>query len=88
MGRLFLARLLGMLIILTLFTGIIVYEMKKPVKTTNAITGSLNVTTPNISSPTISGNANFPGGIWNSSGNVGIGTVSPGAKLDVSDWLQ
>jgi hypothetical protein len=29
-------------------------------------------------------NVNFPGsGIWNSTGNVGIGTTNPGAKLDV-----
>jgi hypothetical protein len=34
---------------------------------------------------TFSGTSNFPGsGIWNSSGNVGIGTASPSAKLDVS----
>ena len=33
---------------------------------------------------TVSGNAYFPGsGIWNSSGNVGIGTTTPGAKLHV-----
>lgn len=34
---------------------------------------------------TVSGNAYFPGsGIWNSSGNVGIGTTSPSAALHVS----
>jgi len=33
---------------------------------------------------TFSGTSNFPGsGIWNSSGNVGIGTSSPSAKLHV-----
>jgi len=33
---------------------------------------------------TFTGTSNFPGsGIWNTSGNVGIGTNSPGAKLDV-----
>jgi len=28
-------------------------------------------------------NTSFPGGIWNTAGNVGIGTTNPGAKLDV-----
>ena len=33
---------------------------------------------------TFSANTNFPGsGIWNTSGNVGIGTTGPGARLDV-----
>ncbi|MFY9462253.1 MAG: hypothetical protein WAP51_03580 [Candidatus Sungiibacteriota bacterium] len=33
---------------------------------------------------TFSGGANFPGtGIWDSAGNIGIGTVSPQARLDV-----
>lgn len=33
---------------------------------------------------TVNGTAYFPGsGIWNSSGNVGIGTASPGKNLDV-----
>ena len=39
---------------------------------------------------TVSGNAYFPGsGIWNSSGNVGIGTTTPGFKLGVvgSAWF-
>ena len=35
-------------------------------------------------SPSFSGNIYFPGsGIWNSSGNVGIGTTAPGAPLEV-----
>lgn len=34
---------------------------------------------------TVSGTANFPGsGIWNSSGNVGVGTTSPTQKFHVS----
>jgi len=34
---------------------------------------------------TVSGTSNFPGsGIWNTSGNVGIGTSSPAGRLDVS----
>lgn len=34
-------------------------------------------------SSTFTSNTRFPFGIWNSSGNVGIGTTSPGAKLHV-----
>ena len=35
---------------------------------------------------TASGTSNFPGsGIWNTSGNVGIGTTAPNKKLEVSD---
>jgi Collagen triple helix repeat (20 copies) len=37
-----------------------------------------------LAAQTFTGGANFPGsGIWNSSGNVGIGTPSPAQKLDV-----
>ncbi len=34
-------------------------------------------------SPTLTGSIGFPSGIWNSSGNVGIGTTNPAARLDV-----
>lgn len=38
---------------------------------------------------TVSGTANFPGsGIWNSSGNVGIGTTSPSSKLSVNGVIE
>lgn len=43
----------------------------------------LNAPAP-IASPTFTGNVTFPGtGIWNSSGNVGIGTASPTDKLHI-----
>ena len=37
-----------------------------------------------LASPTFTGNINFPGGIWNTTGNVGVGTTNPGAKLEVN----
>ncbi|MDO8668351.1 MAG: hypothetical protein Q7K35_04670, partial [bacterium] len=39
-------------------------------------------------SNTFPGTVNFAGGIWNSSGNVGIGTVNPGAKLEVAGAVK
>ena len=37
-----------------------------------------------LDSPTFTGDVRMPGtGIWNSSGNVGIGTTAPGEKLEV-----
>ena len=39
----------------------------------------------NLASPTFTGNVTLPGtGIWDTSGNVGIGTTSPGTKLHMS----
>ena len=50
---------------------------------TSAIQTQLGLKAP-LASPTFTGNVTMPGtGIWNSSGNVGIGTTSPGYKLDV-----
>ncbi|MBP6858638.1 MAG: tail fiber domain-containing protein [Candidatus Pacebacteria bacterium] len=40
-----------------------------------------NASTTQVS---VSEAAYFPGGVWNASGNVGIGTTSPSAKLSVS----
>ena len=38
-----------------------------------------------LASPTFTGSVTMPGtGIWNSSGNVGIGTTTPGYKLEVN----
>ena len=49
-----------------------------------ANTGGGNYTFP--AAVTVTGAANFAGaGIWNASGNVGIGTASPGARLVVED---
>jgi len=75
-----------------LVIGLLIYQLSKvPIevqiskfpKEVMAITGTLNVSTG--SSTAI---ANFAGGVWNSSGNVGIGTTTPTAKLDVVGDLK
>jgi hypothetical protein len=38
-------------------------------------------------SPTFTGNVSLPGGTWNTSGNVGVGTTSPFRKLSVTDTV-
>jgi len=49
----------------------------------NGITGSGAVVLQN--SPTLTGNIDLPGGgIWNSSGEVGIGISTPGAALEIN----
>ena len=52
---------------------------------------SLNLGSANTwsANQTFSGGATFPGsGIWNTSGNVGIGTPSPGQKLTVTGIVE
>jgi len=57
---------------------LLVSQIAKTPKEVRAVAGTLN-----ISSTT--GTVYLPGGsIWNSSGNVGIGTTAPSAKLDVA----
>ena len=51
---------------------------------TSALQSQIDLKSP-IASPAFTGNVTMPGtGIWNSSGNVGIGTTSPGYKLDAN----
>lgn len=54
--------------------------------TTGAVVASLNLAHANTwtGAQTFSANTNFPGsGIWNTTGNVGIGTTTPTSKLHV-----
>jgi hypothetical protein len=45
----------------------------------------LNLSNPNTwtAAQTFNANTSFPSGIWNTSGDVGIGTIAPVAKLGV-----
>jgi hypothetical protein len=49
---------------------------------------ALNLKAPKAS-PTFTGNVTMPGtGIWNSSGNVGVGTATPSEKVEVAGGLK
>jgi hypothetical protein len=65
------------LFLLLFALGFIFFQISKKPKEVKAVAGTLNI------SGSI-GTANFPGGIWNSSGNVGIGTTNPGMNLQIS----
>ncbi|HAZ29201.1 TPA: hypothetical protein DCY43_00395, partial [candidate division WWE3 bacterium] len=59
--------------------------------TTGNIIASLNLGNANTWTgvQSLTANTYFPGsGIWNTSGNVGIGTTAPGQKLDIAGALR
>ena len=53
----------------------------------NTFTGLQTFTNASTTQLSVSEAMYFPGGIWNSSGNVGIGTTSPYAKLSVAGTI-
>ena len=56
-------------------------DANKPVSTAQQTALNLKA---NLASPTFTGNVTMPGtGIWNSSGNVGIGTGTPNSTLNI-----
>ena len=62
---------------LLILAGFLYSKPFKIPKEVKAVVGTLDINA-------VTGTAWTPGGIWNSSGNVGIGTTAPGKKLDIS----
>jgi len=74
----FFAILLLSFIFLVVAAILLTYQLYTTPKEVRAVAGTLNISS-------ITGTVYLPGGsIWNSSGNVGIGTIAPAAKLDVA----
>jgi len=57
--------------------GLFIFQLFKAPKEVKAVVGTLDI-------KAITGSAWTPGGIWNSSGNVGIGTTNPAYPLSVN----
>ncbi|MBY0111112.1 hypothetical protein K2Y00_03890, partial [Patescibacteria group bacterium] len=50
---------------------------------TLSVAGLTTLTNASTTNLTVSGNTYFPSGVWNSAGNVGVGTTTPNAPLNV-----
>ena len=54
---------------------------------TSALQTQIDLKSP-LASPTFTGNITLPAGIWNSSGNAGIGTTSPSDSLQIQGNIR